>query len=50
MEGKMNRVPEEVFELAYEDEWQPLEETLPDAPLGLSRTWGRSTSRKQKLS
>ena len=44
------RVPEEVFEFAYEDEWQPLEEVLPDTPLGLSRTWGRSTGREQKLS
>ena len=50
MEGKMNRVPEEVFELAYEDEWQPLEAASPDLPLGLPRTWGRSTSREQKLS
>jgi DNA polymerase-4 len=50
MEGKMNRVPEEVFELAYEDEWQPLEETPTDSSLGLPRTWGRSTSREQKLS
>ena len=49
MEGKMNRVPEEVFELAYEDEWQPLEEVAPDLPLGLPRTWGRSTSRQQKF-
>ncbi len=50
MEVKMNRVPEEVFELAYEDEWQPLEEIPSDSPLGLPRTWGRSTSREQKLS
>ena len=50
MEVKMNRVPEEVFELAYEDEWQPLEESPPDSPLGLPRTWGRSTGREQKLS
>jgi len=49
MEGKMNRVPEEVFELAYEDEWQPLEEEQPEAPLGLPRVWGRSTTREQKL-
>jgi DNA polymerase IV len=50
MEVKMNHVPEEVFELAYEDEWQPLEEIQPDIPLGLPRVWGRSTGREQKLS
>jgi DNA polymerase-4 len=49
MEVKMNRVPEEVFDLVYEDEWQPLEEMPGDSPLGLPRTWGRSTSREQKL-
>ncbi len=50
MEVKMNRVPQEVFDLVYEDDWQPLEEDSPDTPLGLPRTWGRSTSRQQKLS
>lgn len=50
MEVKMNRVPEEVFELAYEDDWQPVEPDLPEEPLGLPRVWGRSTGREQKLS
>lgn len=49
MEGKMNQVPEEVFELAYEDDWQPLEPDVPETPLGLPRAWGRSTGREQKL-
>ncbi len=49
MEVKLNRVPQEVFDLVYEDEWQPLEEALPEAPLGLPRTWGRSTGREQKF-
>ncbi|MCG3149199.1 MAG: DNA polymerase IV [Verrucomicrobiae bacterium] len=50
MEGKLNRVPEEVFELSYEDEWQPLEDASPDEPLPLPRVWGRSTGREQKFS
>jgi DNA polymerase-4 len=50
MEVKLNRVPEEVFELAYEDDWQPLEEVVPEAPLALPRVWGRSTQREQKFS
>ena len=50
MEVKLNRVPEEVFDLVYEDEWQPLEEVASDSPLGLPRVWGRSTGREQKLS
>lgn len=50
MEGKLNRVPEEVFDLTYEDEWQPLEGEAPDEPLPLPRVWGRSTGREQKFS
>ena len=50
MEVKINRVPQEVFDLVYEDDWQPLEKDSPDSSLGLPRTWGRSTSRQQKLS
>ena len=50
MAGNINRVPEEVLELAYEDEWQPLEAEQPDEPLALPRAWGRSTGREQKLS
>ena len=38
MEAKMHRVPEEVSELVYEDDWQPLEESLPDTALPLPRT------------
>jgi DNA polymerase-4 len=49
MELKISRVPQEVFDLVYEEEWQPLEETFPDAPLDLPRTWGRSTSRAVKF-
>jgi hypothetical protein len=49
MEGKMNRLPQEVFDLVYEDEWQPLEGEAPAKPLDLPRTWGRSTGREQKL-
>lgn len=49
MEVKMNRVPEEIFDLVYADESQPLEKVAPDTPLGLPRTWGRSTSREQKF-
>jgi DNA polymerase-4 len=50
MEVKMNGVPEEVFDLVYEDEWQPLEAAVPDEPLDLPRTWGRSTTRELKFS
>ena len=50
MEVKMNRVPEEVNELVYEDDWKPLEEAPTDTSLPLPRTWGRSTSRQQKFS
>jgi len=50
MEGKMNRIPEEVLDLAYEDEWQLLEDMDSGDSLGLPRTWGRSTGREQKLS
>lgn len=50
MEVKMNRVPEEVNELVYEEDWKPLEEAPTDTALLLPRTWGRSTSRQQKFS
>ena len=50
MEIKMNKIPEPMLDLVYEDEWQPLEEAPPDGPLGLPRAWGRSTGRAQKLS
>ena len=50
MESKMHRVPEEVSDLVYADDWQPLEETPPPTALPLPRAWGRSTSREQKLS
>lgn len=49
MEIKMDKIPEPMLDLIYEDESQPLEETLPAAPLPLPRTWGRSTSRTQKF-
>jgi DNA polymerase-4 len=49
MEVKMNRVPQEVFDLVYEDECPPLEEAPLETPLGLPRAWGRSTSRQQKF-
>jgi hypothetical protein len=50
MEVKLNKIPEEVFDLIYEDEWQPLEEESVETTLPLPRAWGRSTSREQKLS
>jgi hypothetical protein len=49
MEIKMDNIPEPMLDLVYEDEWQPLENTLPAAPLPLPRTWGRSTSRAGKF-
>ena len=49
MEIKMDNIPEPMLDLVYEDEWQPLENTLPAAPLPLPRTWGRSTSRTGKF-
>jgi DNA polymerase-4 len=49
MEIKMDNIPEPMLDLVYEDEWQPLENTLPAAPLPLPRTWGRSTSRTSKF-
>jgi DNA polymerase IV len=53
MEIKMDKVPEPMLDLIYEDEWKPLD---PDtavsgrAPLPLPRTWGRSTTRELKFS
>jgi DNA polymerase-4 len=49
MEIKMDRVPQPMLDLIYEDESKPLEEMPPRAPLPLPRTWGRSTSRTQKF-
>jgi hypothetical protein len=49
MEIKMDNIPEPMLDLVYEDEWQPLENTSPAAPLPLPRTWGRSTSRTGKF-
>jgi hypothetical protein len=49
MEIKMDKIPEPMLDLIYEDEWKPLEGQLPAAPLPLPRTWGRSTSRTQKF-
>lgn len=49
MEMKMDKLPEPMLDLIYEDESKPLEETQSDTPLGLPRTWGRSTSRSQKF-
>jgi DNA polymerase-4 len=49
MEIKLDRLPEPMLDLVYEEESKPLEEALPDTPLGLPRTWGRSTSRPGKF-
>jgi len=49
MEIKMDRIPEPMLDLIYEDEWKPLEEKPADSSLGLPRTWGRSTSRSVKF-
>ena len=49
MEIKMDKIPEAMLDLIYEDEWKPLEGELPAAPLPLPRTWGRSTSRAGKF-
>jgi hypothetical protein len=49
MEIKMDHIPEPLLDLTYEDEWTPLENAAPAAPLSLPRTWGRSTSRTQKF-
>jgi hypothetical protein len=38
-----------MLDLIYADESKSLEEILPDTPLGLPRTWGRSTSRSGKF-
>jgi hypothetical protein len=49
MEIKMDHIPQPSLDLTYEDEWQPLEGQIPDEPLPLPRTWGRSTTRTQKF-
>lgn len=49
MELKMEAVPEDVYELQYEEEWQPLENDPHPDPLALPRAWGRSTSRPGKF-
>ena len=49
MEVKMDRIPEPMLDLIYADESKSLEEILPDTPLGLPRTWGRSTSLSGKF-
>jgi len=49
MEIKMDKIPEPSLDLVYEDEWKPLEEKPTATPLGLPRTWGRSTSRSVKF-
>jgi DNA polymerase-4 len=49
MEIKVDDIPEPMFDLVYEDEWQPLEKISPTTPLPLPRTWGRSTSRAGKF-
>ena len=49
MEIKMEKIPEPMLDLIYEDEWKPLEGELPAAPVPLPRTWGRSTSRTAKF-
>ena len=49
MEIKMDKVPQPMIDLVYEDEWQPLEGSAPAEPLPLPRTWGRSTSRAAKF-
>ena len=52
MEVKMDRVPQPMLDLIYEDESKPLD---PDTavsgrePLPLPRTWGRSTGRAAKF-
>ena len=48
MEVKMTAVPEEVVELQYEEDWQPLT-VEPDQPLTLPRAWGRSSTRAEKF-
>jgi DNA polymerase-4 len=49
MEIKMDNIPQPSLDLTYEDEWQPLEGEIPNEPLPLPRTWGRSTSRTSKF-
>ncbi len=49
MEIKMGKIPEPELDPIYEDEWQPLEGEAPAEPLGVPRTWGRSTSRAVKF-
>jgi DNA polymerase IV len=46
---KIDKIPEPILDLVYEDEWQPLESEAPATSLPLPRTWGRSTSRTQKF-
>ena len=50
METKIHRLPEEVCDLRYEEESQPLELAPPANPLPVPRAWGRSTGRDQKFS
>jgi DNA polymerase-4 len=49
MEIKLDRIPEPMLDLVYEDESCPLEGSAPAEPLPLPRTWGRSTSRHVKF-
>ena len=50
MEREIYRLPEEVCDLRYAEEWHSLEAPPTAAPLPLPRAWGRSTGRDQKLS
>ncbi len=48
MELKVGKIPQEVLDLVYQEEWQPLETVATD-PLTLPRAWGRSTTRPYKF-
>jgi DNA polymerase-4 len=49
MEGKMARMAVPNLDPVYEEEWMPVETTMPDLPPPLPRNWGRSTSRAVKF-
>jgi DNA polymerase-4 len=49
MEIKLDRIPEPMLDLIYEDESKPLEGEATTEPLPLPRSWGRSTGRHAKF-
>lgn len=49
MELNVGKLPPEVLDLVYQEEWTPLDTPPAADPLALPRTWGRSTARPDKF-